>query len=113
MAEEGLTKTDNDLIHIGKPIPFDTDEFLRQMEKLAVVAYGNDPDMHPLITRHLIEMIQNQTINQKNVIKKNYEKSKMAYFIDFFVVPWYHYFKQKQLILWNFLSGVCVIWEVI
>ena len=26
MAEEGLTKTDNDLIHIGKPIPFDTDE---------------------------------------------------------------------------------------
>lgn len=45
MAEEGLTKTDNDLIHIGKPIPFDTDEFLRQMEKLAVVAYGNDPDI--------------------------------------------------------------------
>ena len=45
MAEEGLTKTDNDLIHIGKPIPFDTDEFLQQMEKLAVVAYGNDPNI--------------------------------------------------------------------
>ncbi len=28
MAEEGLTKTDNDLIHIGKPIPFDTDVVL-------------------------------------------------------------------------------------
>ena len=38
-----------------------------------------EASMHPLITRHLIEMIQNQTINQKNVIKKNYEKSKMAY----------------------------------
>lgn len=36
-----------------------------------------EASMHPLITRHLIEMIQNQTINQKNVIKKNYEKSKM------------------------------------
>ena len=34
-----------------------------------------EASMHPLITRHLIEMIQ----NQKNVIKKNYEKSKMAY----------------------------------
>ena len=49
MAEEGLTKTDNDLIHIGKPIPFDTDEFLRQMEKLAVVAYGNDPDIRSYV----------------------------------------------------------------
>lgn len=40
-----MTKTDNDLIHIGKPIPFDTDEFLQQLENLAVVAYGNDPDI--------------------------------------------------------------------
>ena len=49
MAEEGLTKTDNDLIHIGKPIPFDTDEFLHQLEKLAVVAYGNDPDIRSYV----------------------------------------------------------------
>ena len=43
MAEEGLTKTENELIHIGKPIPFNTDEFLKQLERLAVVAYGNEP----------------------------------------------------------------------
>ena len=49
MAEEGLTKTDNDLIHIGKPIPFDTDEFLHQLENLAVVAYGNDPDVRSYV----------------------------------------------------------------
>ena len=49
MAEEGLTKTDNDLIHIGKPIPFDTDEFLHQLENLAVVAYGNDPDIRSYV----------------------------------------------------------------
>ena len=44
MAEEGLTKTDN-----GKPIPFDTDEFLHQLENLAVVAYGNDPDIRSYV----------------------------------------------------------------
>ena len=49
MAEEGLTKTDNDLIHIGKPIPFDTDVFLHQLENLAVVAYGNDPDVRSYV----------------------------------------------------------------
>ena len=41
MAEEGLRKTDNQLIHIGCPIPFDTDEFLRQMEGLMTAAYNN------------------------------------------------------------------------
>ena len=39
MAEEGLTKTENELIHIGKPIPFDTELFLKQLEELAVVRY--------------------------------------------------------------------------
>lgn len=53
MAEEGLTKTENELIHIGKPIPFDTDEFLRQLERLAVVAYGNEPG----IRRYVEEIV--------------------------------------------------------
>ena len=44
MAEEGLEKTDNDLIHIGKPIAFDEDEFLKQLEKLATNAYANKED---------------------------------------------------------------------
>ncbi|MBQ5986809.1 MAG: polysaccharide biosynthesis protein [Clostridia bacterium] len=41
MAEEGLKKTDNDLIHIGCPIPFDTDIFLTQLHELMVAAYNN------------------------------------------------------------------------
>lgn len=36
MAEEGLKKTKNDLIHIGCPIPFDIEEFLEQLEGLAI-----------------------------------------------------------------------------
>ncbi|MBQ2545093.1 MAG: polysaccharide biosynthesis protein [Clostridia bacterium] len=42
MAEEGLRKTDNDLIHIGCPIPFDTDTFLKQLGALMETAYAND-----------------------------------------------------------------------
>ena len=41
MAEEGLTKTDNKLIHIGQPIAFDNDEFLRELETLMEAAYAN------------------------------------------------------------------------
>ena len=42
MAEEGLKTTPNKLIHIGCPIPFDSDEFLKQMEVLTERAYEND-----------------------------------------------------------------------
>ena len=42
MAEEGLQKTDNDLIHIGTPIPMDTDVFLIQLKELMKAAYEND-----------------------------------------------------------------------
>ena len=41
MAEEGLQKTENDLIHIGCPIPFDTDVFFEQLGRLTKKAYGN------------------------------------------------------------------------
>lgn len=41
MAEEGLKKTDNDLIHIGCPIAFDTNVFLDQLEYLMNTAYSN------------------------------------------------------------------------
>ena len=45
MAEEGLKKTKNDLIHIGCPIPFDIEEFLQQLEGLLEAAYKNKDDM--------------------------------------------------------------------
>ena len=41
MAEEGLGKTANKLIHIGKPIPFDVEKFLGQLEELARASYNN------------------------------------------------------------------------
>ena len=45
MAEEGLRRTDNDLIHVGCPIPFDTDYFLGQMNGLMTAAYRNDREI--------------------------------------------------------------------
>lgn len=41
MAEEGLKKTQNELIHIGAPIPFNADEFLGQLDMLMECAYKN------------------------------------------------------------------------
>lgn len=41
MAEEGLKKTANDLIHIGEPIPFDVDQFLIQLRELMNLSYSN------------------------------------------------------------------------
>lgn len=51
MAEEGLKKTDNDLIHIGQPIPFDTGKFLGQLETLATESYENSD--------HIVELVEN------------------------------------------------------
>ena len=45
MAEEGLKKTKNDLIHIGCSIPFDINEFLDELDGLLDAAYRNEDDM--------------------------------------------------------------------
>ena len=45
MAEEGLRKTENELIHIGSPIPFDHDQFLVGLVALMDAAYSNKADI--------------------------------------------------------------------
>ena len=49
MAEEGMKRTKNDLIHIGQPIPFDTTEFLHQLEQLAEASYENSADIVEMV----------------------------------------------------------------
>ena len=44
MSEEGMKTTPNHLIHIGHPIPFDTDEFLSQLQVLMTAAYEGQED---------------------------------------------------------------------
>ena len=38
MSEEGLRETENELIHIGKPIEFDEEKFRRELEELRKIA---------------------------------------------------------------------------
>ena len=45
MSEEGLKTTPNHLIHIGCPIPFDTDRFLNQLQGMMTAAYDGQDDL--------------------------------------------------------------------
>ncbi len=54
MIEEGLKKTDNDLIHIGSPIPFDTDVFLQQLGELMEAAYMNRKNIRDLVKKMVV-----------------------------------------------------------
>ena len=49
MAEEGLRKTPNELVHIGCPIPFDTDIFLTRLDELMYAAYSNNENIKKLV----------------------------------------------------------------
>ncbi len=51
MAEEGLKTTQNNLIHIGCPIPFDEDRFLSDLESLMEAAYKN--------RENIVELVEN------------------------------------------------------
>lgn len=49
MAEEGLEKTENELIHIGKPIEFDHEKFLATLEPLMDAAYKNRSNIKEML----------------------------------------------------------------
>lgn len=49
--EEGLQKTENDLIFIGKPIEFDQEEFFEHLKNLKKTAYEDDPQMKLVVER--------------------------------------------------------------
>lgn len=49
MAEEGLKKTSNELIHIGMPIAFDMENFLVNLHELMVRAYDNKKDIRDYV----------------------------------------------------------------
>lgn len=51
MSEEGMRTTPNNLIHIGSPIPFDTDAFIGQLQMLMDAAYdGREDDIRKLVS---------------------------------------------------------------
>ncbi len=51
MSEEGLKGTENSLIHIGKPIEFDEQEFMQILEEMRSVMYDENIDMRNYVKR--------------------------------------------------------------
>ena len=51
MKEEGLQETDNKLIHIGKPIEFDKENFFNNLEKLKEEAYSETGNIRELLKK--------------------------------------------------------------
>ncbi|MBQ7566835.1 MAG: polysaccharide biosynthesis protein, partial [Oscillospiraceae bacterium] len=49
MAEEGLQKTENDLIFIGKPLELDAEKFEQDLARLREAAEKNDPGITALV----------------------------------------------------------------
>ena len=54
MAEEGMKTTPNKLIHIGNPIPFDTDVFLGQLNDLMYTSYNNDENNIRILVKEIV-----------------------------------------------------------
>ncbi len=61
MDEEGLEDTENKMIHIGKPIDFDEDKFLQQLEELKEVCI-----LEPEGIRKLVQKIVPTYISKKD-----------------------------------------------
>lgn len=91
MAEEGLKKTPNDLIHIGCPIPFEVEGFLKHLQSLMEMAYANrsliDEKCRGQIISYYVKDIANNRdpkkvlkyigffhFVKKNIVKNKYEK---------------------------------------
>lgn len=64
MSEEGLKKTDNNLIYIGKPIPFNTEKFISQLEELAKAAYDNSDKIVNMVAS-IVTTFNPETNNKK------------------------------------------------
>lgn len=61
MAEEGLERTPNKLVYIGKPIPFDAAEFMQQLSSLAKAAYKNCDDISARV-KEIVPTFQHMTL---------------------------------------------------
>ena len=62
MSEEGLQKTPNNLIHIGRPLSLDVDKFLSQLQELMQLAYDGQEEE---VLRLVEEMVPTYHRNTK------------------------------------------------
>ena len=63
MSEEGLRTTPNRLIHIGSPIPFDSDDFLDKLQLLTQIAYCGTEDELVSMVESIVPTFHHAGIN--------------------------------------------------
>ena len=51
MSEEGLTKTDNSLIYIGKPLDFEEEAFINVLNEMKSIMYDDTADIRSLVKK--------------------------------------------------------------
>ena len=88
MSEEGMRTTPNKLIHIGSPIPFDTDEYLCQLKMLMSAAYdGRENSIRDLVAAVVptyrpagehgsLDKGEAYNMQMESILKKSEEKTK-------------------------------------
>lgn len=62
MDEEGLEDTENSLIHIGKPIEFDEEEFREKLEKLNAASKSDAADIRELVKEIVPTYVVQRTV---------------------------------------------------
>ncbi|WP_279123319.1 nucleoside-diphosphate sugar epimerase/dehydratase [Holdemania filiformis] len=73
MAEEGLQTTPNKLIHIAKPIPFDVETFMKQVEVLAEASYTNSQNIKQLVSE-IVPTYRPENKEQDEIERKKIQK---------------------------------------
>jgi FlaA1/EpsC-like NDP-sugar epimerase len=77
MAEEELKSTENEKIHIGKPIEFDEDEFLKDLEDLYKEAYAETSNIKIIVNK----IVPTYHLREADIVRD--EKIKDAWKKDF------------------------------
>lgn len=76
MNEEGLQSTENELIHIGKPIEFDEEEFLADLQDLYQLAYNETDEMKYMVKKIVPTYhIRQADIQRDKEIRKTFAKT--------------------------------------
>lgn len=78
MAEEGMRTTPNQLIHIGSPIAFDADQFLKQLQRLMCAAYEEQIDEIRDLVEEIVPTYHPAGAHGSEAKGETYEKQREA-----------------------------------
>ena len=80
LEEEGLQSTENELIHIGRPIEFDEEKFLKDLDELYNAAYKEDDSikelLHKMIPTYQLKRVESKLfVNERTSWAKEFSET--------------------------------------